>query len=108
MAAKKHMDEMKPEASPRAIMGPGQTFGTVTDRISAIVLARGTPASWFRSDGCQETHGRDEAGSVAAGDHGARPDFRHGDGQDQRHRTGARHAGELVPIGWLPRNTWTR
>src|SRR5438874_2183805 len=51
MADKEHIDEMKPEAAPPAIVGPGQTFATVTDRISAIVLARGTPAAWFIAAG---------------------------------------------------------
>src|SRR5258706_13545789 len=38
-------------AGQAAIIGPGQTFATVTDKISAIVLKRGTPASWFLAFG---------------------------------------------------------
>src|SRR5512135_1865665 len=33
------------------IIGPGQTFATITDKISAIVLARRTPAAWFLAFG---------------------------------------------------------
>src|SRR5262249_30346102 len=29
------------------VMGPGHTFGAVTDKISAIVLGRRTPLAWF-------------------------------------------------------------
>jgi len=29
------------------IIGPGHTFGTVTDKISAVVLTRRTPVGWF-------------------------------------------------------------
>jgi len=32
---------------PPAIIGPGQTFETVTDRISQVVLTRKTPRGWF-------------------------------------------------------------
>jgi len=31
----------------RPLVGPGHTFGTVTDKISSIVLARKTPIGWF-------------------------------------------------------------
>jgi molybdopterin-containing oxidoreductase family membrane subunit len=34
-------------ASERALVGPGHTFATVTDKISSIVLARKTPLGWF-------------------------------------------------------------
>src|SRR4051812_20286965 len=34
-----------------AIIGPGQTFATVTDKISAIVLARGTHPAWYLAFG---------------------------------------------------------
>jgi molybdopterin-containing oxidoreductase family membrane subunit len=30
-----------------ALLGPGHTFATVTDKISAIVLTRGTPRGWW-------------------------------------------------------------
>jgi molybdopterin-containing oxidoreductase family membrane subunit len=30
-----------------ALLAPGHTFGTVTDKISAIVLTRGTPRGWW-------------------------------------------------------------
>jgi len=33
-------------ASP-PVIAPGHTFATITDKISAIVLTRGTPAGWF-------------------------------------------------------------
>jgi molybdopterin-containing oxidoreductase family membrane subunit len=36
------------EPPPRpALIGPGHTFGSVTDKISAIVLGRRTPLAWF-------------------------------------------------------------
>jgi len=31
----------------RPLVGPGHTFGTVTDKISSIVLSRKTPVGWF-------------------------------------------------------------
>ena len=31
----------------RRIIGPGHTFGSVTDKISSIVLTRKTPRGWF-------------------------------------------------------------
>ena len=34
-------------ARPAPLIGPGQTFATITDKISAIVLTRRTPAAWF-------------------------------------------------------------
>jgi Ni/Fe-hydrogenase subunit HybB-like protein len=34
-------------SSPPPIMAPGYTFGSVTDKISAIVLARRTPRGWW-------------------------------------------------------------
>jgi Ni/Fe-hydrogenase subunit HybB-like protein len=33
--------------SPTAVIGPGQTFGTVTDKISSIVLTKHTPRFWY-------------------------------------------------------------
>jgi Ni/Fe-hydrogenase subunit HybB-like protein len=36
-----------PNVAPPPIMGPGYTFGSVTDKISAIVLARRTPRGWY-------------------------------------------------------------
>ncbi len=36
----------EPPARPELI-GPGHTFGSITDKISAIVLGRRTPAAWF-------------------------------------------------------------
>ena len=36
----------EPPARP-ALIGPGYTFGTVTDKISSIVLGRRTPIAWF-------------------------------------------------------------
>src|SRR5206468_5079220 len=37
--------------APPSILGPGQTFATITDKISSIVLTRGTPAAWFLAFG---------------------------------------------------------
>jgi molybdopterin-containing oxidoreductase family membrane subunit len=39
--------ESTPNVAPPPIMGPGYTFGSVTDKISAIVLARRTPRGWY-------------------------------------------------------------
>src|SRR5437867_3282859 len=36
-----------PTISPPAVIGPGQTFASVTDKISSIALARRTPVGWF-------------------------------------------------------------
>src|SRR5918911_1631206 len=33
--------------TPAAVIGPGQTFGTVTDKISSIVLTKHTPRFWY-------------------------------------------------------------
>src|SRR5215210_4223166 len=33
--------------SPPSVIGPGQTFGTVTDKIANIALTRRTPKGWF-------------------------------------------------------------
>src|SRR6266849_5330345 len=46
------MSEVAPEpvssTSPSTpIIGPGHTFGSVTDKISAVVLTRKTPRGWF-------------------------------------------------------------
>jgi len=38
-------------AAPPSIIGPGQTFASITDKISAIVLTRGTPPSWYLAIG---------------------------------------------------------
>jgi Ni/Fe-hydrogenase subunit HybB-like protein len=35
------------EPSPAPVIAPGHTFATITDKISAIVLTRGTPTGWF-------------------------------------------------------------
>jgi Ni/Fe-hydrogenase subunit HybB-like protein len=37
----------EPGAEGPALLGPGHTFATVTDKISAIVLTRGTPRGWW-------------------------------------------------------------
>jgi Ni/Fe-hydrogenase subunit HybB-like protein len=37
----------EPGAEAPALLGPGHTFATVTDKISAIVLVRGTPRGWW-------------------------------------------------------------
>jgi molybdopterin-containing oxidoreductase family membrane subunit len=37
----------RPAAPSTAVLEPGHTFGTVTDQISAIVLAGRTPQSWY-------------------------------------------------------------
>src|SRR5712692_6164542 len=34
-------------AEPAPIIGPGHTFSSVTDKISAVVLAQKTPRWWF-------------------------------------------------------------
>lgn len=36
-----------PPSESRAVIGPGHTFGSVTDKISAIVMTRKTPFFWF-------------------------------------------------------------
>jgi Ni/Fe-hydrogenase subunit HybB-like protein len=41
------MDSMPQLEPPPPIMGPGYTFGSVTDKISAIVLAKRTPRGWY-------------------------------------------------------------
>jgi molybdopterin-containing oxidoreductase family membrane subunit len=46
-----HIPEMHMGTAGPTIMGPGQTFGSITDKISAIVLTRRTPASWFLAVG---------------------------------------------------------
>src|SRR5229473_3929872 len=47
MANEERVEGMHAGPASPAIIGPGQTFATVTDRISAIVLARGTPTAWY-------------------------------------------------------------
>jgi molybdopterin-containing oxidoreductase family membrane subunit len=37
----------EPGAEAPALIGPGHTFASVTDKISAIVLTRGTPRGWW-------------------------------------------------------------
>jgi hypothetical protein len=39
------MDEQRQPAAP--VIEPGYTFGTVTDKISSIVLTRPTSNGWF-------------------------------------------------------------
>jgi Ni/Fe-hydrogenase subunit HybB-like protein len=39
--------EQSQEGSQAPVMGPGYTFGTVTDKISSIVLTRPTSSGWF-------------------------------------------------------------
>src|ERR1051325_5259623 len=46
-----HIPEMHMGTAGPTIMGPGQTFGSITDKISAIVLTRRTPAAWFLAVG---------------------------------------------------------
>jgi Ni/Fe-hydrogenase subunit HybB-like protein len=41
------MSEPLPEDPSGPIIGPGYTFSTVTDKISAVVLTRKTPIGWF-------------------------------------------------------------
>jgi len=44
----KQQDQSVPEPRSRsAILGPGHTFGSITDKISAIVLTGKTPRSWW-------------------------------------------------------------
>ena len=33
------------------VIAPGHTFATISDKISAIVLTRGTPLGWFLAVG---------------------------------------------------------
>ncbi|PYV12417.1 MAG: hydrogenase, partial [Acidobacteria bacterium] len=40
-------ERVNEEAFPAPVIGPGYTYGTVTDKISAIVLTRRTPRAWF-------------------------------------------------------------
>src|SRR5437868_15028519 len=53
MSNEEHIPEMPAHLAPAGptIMGPGQTFGTITDKISSIVLTRGTPPAWFLAMG---------------------------------------------------------
>jgi Ni/Fe-hydrogenase subunit HybB-like protein len=39
--------DVQPESTRPPVIGPGHTFGSVTDKISAIALARRTPLGWF-------------------------------------------------------------
>ncbi|HMK30025.1 MAG TPA: NrfD/PsrC family molybdoenzyme membrane anchor subunit, partial [Terriglobales bacterium] len=48
MAEKPNIDEM---SSRPPVIAPGYTFGTITDKISAIVLTRETPLGWFAAVG---------------------------------------------------------
>src|SRR6201988_1173028 len=42
------MRETPPEATyTPPLVGPGQTYGTITEKISSIVLTRQTPLEWF-------------------------------------------------------------
>jgi Ni/Fe-hydrogenase subunit HybB-like protein len=41
------MDSTPQLETPPPIMGPGYTFGSVTDKISSIVLAKRTPRGWY-------------------------------------------------------------
>ena len=36
----------------RAVIEPGHTFSSVTDKVSAIVLTRKTPTGWFIAFAC--------------------------------------------------------
>src|SRR5262245_22304590 len=36
-----------PEQQPKEIIAPGYTFGTVTDQIASVVLAKKTPRFWY-------------------------------------------------------------
>src|SRR5919205_551410 len=49
MARKEHAPEMGAELAPakETILAPGHTFGTITDKISAVVLTRDTPIAWY-------------------------------------------------------------
>ena len=64
-------------------MGPGYTFGSVTDKISAIVLAKRTPRGWYLGFGA----------AFAAGDAAARV-------AEPSRRQGYRHLGQQ-PAGRL-------
>jgi Ni/Fe-hydrogenase subunit HybB-like protein len=46
-----HIPEMHPTPAGPTIMGPGETFGSITDKISAIVLTRRTPVAWYLAVG---------------------------------------------------------
>ncbi len=46
-----HISEMHLGAAGPTIIGPGQTFASITDKISAIVLTHRTPVSWFLAMG---------------------------------------------------------
>jgi Ni/Fe-hydrogenase subunit HybB-like protein len=48
-----HIDEMSTHLRPAtsAILAPGHTFASITDKISAVVLSRETPAAWFLAAG---------------------------------------------------------
>jgi Ni/Fe-hydrogenase subunit HybB-like protein len=47
MDEKHRMDEVDNRLGVQPVIGPGHTFATVTDKISAIVLAKETPLAWF-------------------------------------------------------------
>src|SRR3954447_26246887 len=41
------MDISDETITPSAVIGPGQTFGTVTDKIASLVLSGHTPRFWY-------------------------------------------------------------
>jgi molybdopterin-containing oxidoreductase family membrane subunit len=47
MATEPQTDPHAPAPDPRAIIGPGYTFGTITDKISSIVLTRPITRGWL-------------------------------------------------------------
>src|SRR5215471_14163713 len=46
MARIEQIDVLPPKGVRPPIIGPGQTFGTITDRLAGVVLTRHTPVFW--------------------------------------------------------------
>jgi Ni/Fe-hydrogenase subunit HybB-like protein len=45
------MNEAHPQAETEQLIGPGHTFGTITDKIASIVLTRTAPFPWYVAAG---------------------------------------------------------
>src|SRR6266481_3759090 len=41
------IDQLPPKGVRPPIIGPGQTLGTLTDRLAGVVLTKHTPVFWF-------------------------------------------------------------
>ena len=49
------IDEVNLGPAKPTILAPGHTFASITDKISAVVLSRDTPAAWFLALGAAFT-----------------------------------------------------